>query len=216
MNDIGLLFDHDGTLFNSLPNAFEATCETCKILGARVPTWDEYLRKCYPPFPKFYSQMGVECDEEEIWRVFKLSFDKLPKPTFFKDVQLLPWFRRQGMELSLVSSGRYERLRSLYSENEIDIFQGYECGVEDKVPAIREFVQRNGFQDSNVWYVGDFISDIRDALKAGVRPIGITRGNKTETQLREAGAEYVIENLSQLRAVFRHVLSHTTTLKAAA
>jgi phosphoglycolate phosphatase-like HAD superfamily hydrolase len=65
--------------------------------------------------------------------------------------------------------------------------------------AIRSLNRLYGCSPDQSCYIGDFAQDMCDAKKAGVQAIGITRGHPTREILLEAGADHVIEHLSELR-----------------
>jgi phosphoglycolate phosphatase-like HAD superfamily hydrolase len=67
-----------------------------------------------------------------------------------------------------------------------------------KVEAIKGIVHCFCLLPGNIFYVGDFVSDVEEALAAGVIAVGITRGQETRECLLDAGAHYCIEHLTEL------------------
>ncbi|SFW74724.1 HAD family hydrolase [Amycolatopsis australiensis] len=54
------------------------------------------------------------------------------------------------------------------------------------------------FELRDIVLIGDTPNDVKAALTAGVRVIGVATGKNTETQLREAGASTVVPDLSDV------------------
>lgn len=66
-------------------------------------------------------------------------------------------------------------------------------------PAIvLEALRQMGLGAGEGIYVGDSDIDMKTAVNAGVAGIGVTTGNHGAAALKESGASYVIENLSEL------------------
>lgn len=62
-------------------------------------------------------------------------------------------------------------------------------------------LERMGAAAARTWYVGDAMSDMRMALAAGMRALGITTGAATRDELLGAGAEVVVEHADDVAAV---------------
>ena len=48
-------------------------------------------------------------------------------------------------------------------------------------------------------YVGDEVRDVEACKKAGVKMIGVTWGFNTKEALKKAGADYLVDNRTELR-----------------
>ena len=61
-----------------------------------------------------------------------------------------------------------------------------------------------GFQfDNNVFLFGDTPQDIKAGKEVGVKTIGITTGVYSEQQLKDAGADFVLENLRDTEKILK-------------
>ena len=82
-------------------------------------------------------------------------------------------------------------------------FGGYGSDSPDRVELTRKAIERGGLllgeplDPADVLVVGDTPRDVKAALGAGAVPVGVASHKHTEEQLAEAGAEYVIESLTE-------------------
>ena len=114
---------------------------------------------------------------------------------------------RDGAIVGIVSAQGGEIVRKLCVSAGIDQYVSYLVGhAQNKVGPIKSFCRVNKISRRNVWFVGDFPSDMRDGKKARVRRVGITRGNPVGDLLIKAGAQACIKHLRELpRAIGRTV-----------
>ena len=76
-------------------------------------------------------------------------------------------------------------------------------GIEERKPKpdpaiVLEALRRMDLLPEEGMYVGDTDIDMKTARNAGVLAVGVTTGNHSMEQLRESGAEYVVNNMSDL------------------
>jgi len=57
--------------------------------------------------------------------------------------------------------------------------------------------------NNNVFLFGDAIQDIKSGKEAGIKTIGVTTGIYSEEQLKDAGADFVVENLRDKDEILR-------------
>lgn len=56
--------------------------------------------------------------------------------------------------------------------------------------------------DDNVFLIGDTPKDIKAGKEAGIRTIGVATGIYSKEQLKEAGADFLLENLKNKKEIF--------------
>lgn len=71
--------------------------------------------------------------------------------------------------------------------------------------AALRLLRRYHLPPSQAWVAGDTAYDIAMGAAAGCHTLGVTYGNHTRGQLREAGAEHTADDFTELR---RHILGH--------
>lgn len=203
--ELGILFDFDGVVSNSLPGHHKALKYVCRKCGIRPPTFGRFVRTFHSPFLPCWRALGVTIPRKRLYSWYYKVTDKEKDP-MFRDVPKV--FRHFAVEhrvpVGIVSCGRSTRIRRLCAEYGIAKSLSYfACGKESKTENITGFYRRFGLPPSAVWFVGDFASDMRDARLAGVRRVGITRGSPMADVLIESGAEYLIKNLSELKDIIQ-------------
>ena len=77
-------------------------------------------------------------------------------------------------------------------------------GQRDEFPrkpspeSLEALIARSGFQKSDTLYVGDSNVDVMFAHNAGVRVCGVSWGFRGAQELREAGADYIVNSAEEL------------------
>ncbi len=120
---------------------------------------------------------------------------------------------REGFRNGLVTGNYFEGTRvKLRALGAWDLFDreggpvgGYGDHVPDKGPlaqdALREWARRFPGRPARAVVVGDTPEDVRCAKVAGIACLGVATGRFSASDLREAGAEAVVQNLSNHREV---------------
>jgi phosphoglycolate phosphatase len=191
-----ILFDWDGTLADTLGAIYEANVAV--MTGLDLPfDQDLYRRHFAPDWRVMYGRLGVPEDRLEEanaswWAA--LGHD---------DTQLFPGVREaldrlaaSGYPLAIVTAGRSDRvgaeLRRLGLEGVFGaIVYGDDFPTQKPDPApFRAALERLGLADriATSRYVGDTPDDMRMAVAAGARGIGIESVLGDAADLRAAGA----------------------------
>lgn len=192
-----ILFDWDGTLADTLDAIYEANVAV--MTGLDLPfDRDLYRRHFAPDWRVMYGRLGVPEDRLEEanaswWAA--LGHD---------DTQLFPGVREAlqrlaaaGYPLAIVTAGRSDRvgaeLRRLGVEPMFGaIVYGDDFPTQKPDPApFRAALERLGLADrvATSRYVGDTPDDMRMAVAAGARGIGIESALGDAADLRAAGAQ---------------------------
>jgi len=67
-----------------------------------------------------------------------------------------------------------------------------------------KILDRLRIEKNRCCYIGDAVSDVQMAKEAGVRMIGILTGHHSETDLKQAGADRIVRNLSEFASLIRN------------
>jgi len=154
----------------------------------------------------FYRQRGVTHDEATINRLYYDVMEAEVWP-FFHDVPstLQELAQLKPMMMGILSANTEERVKGRCAQaglqRHLEMIRG---GALNKTVALTQFCEEQAIAPENVWYVGDFGDDMRSAVKAGVVPIGITRGCGTDEVLRRNGARHCIIDLQDLATILTH------------
>ena len=134
-----------------------------------------------------------------MWEDFNRRVDRFDAASFFADVaSSLNTLALHGWLTGVVSAQQEKTL--LHHCEKSGITRSFSAGiqgdVEDKATAITLLREKYELPIQNVWYIGDFPADMKHARAAGVRAVGILRGNhRAEKMLRTAGAHYCVNTL---------------------
>ena len=108
-----------------------------------------------------------------------------------------------GLKLGLLSNkadAMVQLLCETYLPGLLDAAAGERAGVPRKPDptSLLEMVRRFGVKPEETVYVGDSEVDAATARNAGIRLVAVDWGFRTRAQLRAAGAECIVSDLSAL------------------
>jgi HAD superfamily hydrolase (TIGR01509 family) len=200
-----ILFDWDGTLVDSLGAFHRANARVMEAFG--LP-FDEvvYRRHYVPDWRLMYLRLGVPGDRldeaNELWHAtFAAGTDVV---AFDGAAEALRALRDDGADLGIVTAGdrsivvpQLERT-GLAELLPIRVF-GDDLAVHKPDPApLRRALQMLGLDDRPhaVAYVGDAPTDMRMAVAAGCRAVGVMSVLGDPVELRAAGAEEIAPSVA--------------------
>lgn len=200
MRHINAVFlDHDGTLGDSVDAVYNSAMYVLRMSGIPQISLHEFFEGLTVPFQDFLRGLGVTAPLEQVLDWYYLAAKNSVTTLLFSDVQpVLNQLHQSGVVLGVISANSEEILQKHLSEGGvINLFSEIHSDIQGKIETIRECALRHGNLEQS-FYVGDFPSDMRDGVQAGVIPVGITRRYQTADLLRRNGAKFVIENLYEL------------------
>ena len=194
-----VIFDYDGTLINSVDDMYAGVCNVFKMEGKVPPTFDVFYREYGEPHLDFYRRFDITSSHEQIMRWY-LQVANINDMPFFSDVHdVLEGLALRGILMGIISGNEEHRVvgscRRAGLAHHMKVMVGQ---ARDKVNYIRQFCVDHSVQPAETFYVGDFVSDVRDAKQAGVVAVGITRGRKGIIELEAAGAKHCISDLYEI------------------
>ena len=206
-----VIFDFDGTLADTKENIILTFQMTMKELGVEIKSRQECAATIgltlEDAFKVLYPGMAAEkyiLLRDTYRRIFKEN-RKILVPGLFPEVmETLEELRRRGYLMSIASSRQSPSLHSFLEDMKIAHLFEYAVGgdnVEHPKPApdaVLQILQHYNLSAEEAFVVGDMPFDINMATNAGVKSCGVTWGNADAAQLKESGANYVIDKMSQL------------------
>lgn len=205
-----IIFDFDGTLADtaeltvetmhrtnrtmSLPDKSDAECRA--MIGYRL---EEIPSILWPD--KLYLSERYAATFREIYKSAKEDFKVQTYPGVS---DTLTHLKRNGIRMAVASSRSKISLMELCSELYIDdCFQMVVGGddVKNGKPApdpVNLVLALQGWNQNETLVVGDMDVDILMGKAAATTTCGVTYGNGSAMELREAGADYLISNFSEL------------------
>lgn len=206
-----VIFDFDGTLADTKENIILTFQMTMKELGVEIKSRQECAATIgltlEDAFKVLYPGMAAEkyvLLRDTYRRIFKEN-RKILVPGLFPEVMdTLEELRRRGYLMSIASSRLSPSLQSFLEDMKIAHLFEYAVGgdnVEHPKPApdaVLQILRHYNLSAEEAFVVGDMPFDINMATNAGVKSCGVTWGNADAAQLKESGANYVIDKMSQL------------------
>lgn len=206
-----VIFDFDGTLADTKENIILTFQMTMKEMGVEIKSRQECAATIgltlEDAFKVLYPGMAAEkyiLLRDTYRRIFKEN-RKILVPGLFPEVmETLEELRRRGYLMSIASSRLSPSLQSFLEDMKIAHLFEYAVGgdnVEHPKPApdaVLQILRHYNLSAEEAFVVGDMPFDINMATNAGVKSCGVTWGNADAAQLKESGANYVIDKMSQL------------------
>ena len=206
-----VIFDFDGTLADTKENIILTFQMTMKELGVEIKSRQECAATIgltlEDAFKVLYPGMAAEkyiLLRDTYRRIFKEN-RKILVPGLFPEVmETLEELRRRGYLMSIASSRLSPSLQSFLEDMKIAHLFEYAVGgdnVEHPKPApdaVLQILRHYNLSAEEAFVVGDMPFDINMAINAGVKSCGVTWGNADAAQLKESGANYIIDKMSQL------------------
>lgn len=213
-----VLFDLDGTLVNSLADLADSTNFALKGLGFPPHETEEYKYLVGDGIPKLIERAlpDGEKTEESIKKCLSLFmaryrehyFDKTDAYGGIKD--LLCSLRAEGLKIAVISNKAQEMAQKVVDKVFGDIFDavaGKREGYRTKPdPALTlEVIKELGVTPKSCVLVGDSGMDMAAAVNAKITGIGVLWGFRTETELRQNGADYIADTPAQILNIIKEM-----------
>ena len=180
---VGVIFDWDGVLLDSLGAAFNVYNKIFAKVGTKMLTRDEYLELQSPNWYEFYIKIGLPTS---LWKEVDREWLRLyeeESPDLHPDaLRCLSVLRGSKLKLALVSNGSRSRVEKELARFGLNrFFDAVLLGEkkEELKPSpvmIQKALGVMGAEPQDVVYVGDSPADIQAARSAKVPSVAIARG----------------------------------------
>jgi HAD superfamily hydrolase (TIGR01509 family) len=202
---VGVLFDWDGVLIDSLGAAFNVYNKIFARVGPKVLTREEYLQLQSPNWYEFYFKVGLPAS---LWKEVDQEWLRLyeeESPGLHSDaLGCLTALRKAGLKLALVSNGSRSRVEKELARFDLRGFFEVVLFGEDKEELkpspvmIQRALYLMGIEPRDALYVGDSPADIRAARNAKVSSIAIARESIQSEQLSKEEPDHVFAGLDEM------------------
>ena len=197
------IFDYDGVLVDSLDEVIKASREVCRSMDHDRMLNKEMIATLQPmTYGQLARTIGLPPDRMEAFSEY--VFNRLQQADaampFFPGIK--PLLRQRTPENTVIISGNSREIISAkldahaLDQQVASIFGAYEPG--DKADKIRQACTSFGADPGRTCMIGDSVSDIQYAQKAGVRSIAVTWGWQSRDTLTEQKPDYIVESVSEL------------------
>ncbi len=208
-----VLFDMDGTLLHTLDDLRDGVNLVLSRRGYPQRTTEEIRafvgngarRLIRLAIPESADEAEVESVLEEYREWYKINYCTKTRP-YDGVMEVLAALQARGVKTAVVSNkpdATTKKLAQLF-------FPGLPAfGQRDEIPKkpapdmVYHALQTLGETVESAVYVGDSEVDVETARNAGIPLIAVSWGFRTKEQLREAGAEMIVDTVESLLAMLR-------------
>ena len=199
-----ILFDWDGTLYNSLPNIEKAYNETGKRINLSHYPYENFRHLIGIPTIK-QGEIILPSEPELFVEIYRQEYVKLPKAGLYENAKTsISVLAEMGFNIVLVTSKtRKSALENLKDHGLYDLFDLFICGDEvcnpkpDPEP-ITKALEMLQISSEEAIYVGDSAQDIIASKGAGVRVIGVTWGAKLKKEIKDEKPDFIADSFEEL------------------
>jgi HAD superfamily hydrolase (TIGR01509 family) len=199
-----LLFDWDGTLFDSAASGFLAFQKTFDDLGVGF-TRDFYDTNYSPNWYSMYEALNLPQQEwqraDELW--LNHYGEQPPKLVDGADATIAE-LRSRGYRLGIVTSGTHRRVaRELEQLGLASTFEALICNehIKNKKPhpeGLEQAMQQLNCAATCCSYIGDAPEDIRMGKNAGMLTVAVQSAYPTSKRLLDEGPDIYLELISEI------------------
>lgn len=207
-----IILDFDGTLGDTRASIVLTMSTTLARLGYPAATEEEMASTIGVPLEEGFAQLlpGLSPEETlECARTYRAIFEENRKklvPQLFPQVkETLADLKEKGYVLTVASSRKDHSLNGFLGDMGIAPYFTYVIGADSVTHAkpnpepVLKTLADLGFRPEEALVVGDMPVDILMGKGAGAATCGVTYGNASRKALAEAGADFIIDEFSQLK-----------------
>lgn len=202
-----IIFDWSGTLVDDLPAVLKASNFVLKQAGKPEMTLEEFRAEFSLPFTNFYNRHTPEIPMPQLekwfhehYRLVQDDVCALPHAREF-----LEFCRDKKLRLFLLSSIHGNHFKNQCGVTGFDVFlEKPYTDVWDKREKIHEILRENHLSPDETLFIGDMQHDIETARHGGIHSCAVLTGYNTLEQLRAAQPDWIVENLSELKAMMEN------------
>lgn len=202
----GVVFDVDGTMFDTASLIYDAYCHIAELYGYKQPTRDEVAREMGRPIPEILEVLFPGADVAAMVETnTEFVMKRASVVAAFEGLEhTLKELDSRGLTLGVLTSGnkKVEEILQHYGIAHLFASVVHADLVSNHKPhpeGLELVAAQMGIDVSELVMVGDMMQDIKVAKNAGaLASVGVTHGFSTRETLKELGADYVIDSLPEL------------------
>ena len=205
-----IIFDFDGTLADTRQLIVNTMQQTIQELELAPRTDDQCasmiglpLKQAFTDLIPMTNEMGDQC-AETYRRIFNENNASYVIPTFPNVIDTLLHLSAEGYILTMASSRSRKSLLDFVQTMHLEKIFSYILGADDVIHAkphpepVLRTLEAFGCPPEEALVVGDTKYDIEMGRRAGTRTCGVTYGNGSPQELREADADFMINDFEKI------------------
>lgn len=211
-----IIFDFDGTLGDTRRNIVTAMQMTIREMQLPSRTDTECASTIGLPLAECFRTLSPDIPDETISRctetyrrIFNENLQKITPTAFPGVVDTLSALHQKDFVLTIASSRSRKSLTELTRDMGIADYISYLVGADDvkeakpKPEPVLKTLAAMQFAASETLVVGDMSVDILMGANAWTKTCGVTWGNGSREELKEAGADFIIDRMEELIEVLK-------------
>ena len=203
-----LIFDFDGVLADSLLPMLGYAEQVCRELGiSYTPTKADLEALEHMEFSEFGRQLGVPEDQIEIFvsRNFELFTQRKESLQITPGMDSVVRVLSQFCSLGIITGNScvvVEKFLTVYGLR--NLFQNVLCAEHEgnRLEKILKIKTHTSTPNGEIYMIGDAVSDIRAARKAGVKSIAVSWGHQSKHKLTLEAPDLIIDEPQDLLTNF--------------
>lgn len=205
-----VFFDLDGTLVNSIADLANSTNFALSQFGFEVHDTRKYYYFVGDGMRKLIERALPESADENCKEIvfttfiehYRLHFADKTRP-YDGICELLRQLKNMGIEL-VVSTNKMQEMAEMVIKKNFENIFSYVCGNVKEFPVkpnpeyTLHIMKKMGYEPSQCIFVGDSGIDMKTAKNAGMKSVGVLWGFRTQDELKENNADYIISKPSEI------------------
>jgi len=210
-----IIFDFDGTIGDTQRHIVECMKLTLNYAGLPIPEESKIVQLIGLPLDETFRRL-TDLDAahvDELTDIYRKHFNDTMKDVqpFPHVVETMKRLRENGFIIAVASSRGHHSLQTLLDRfgilQYVSLIMGNEDVVEKK-PApemVLKILDLTDAKPSEALVVGDAVYDIEMGQRAGCLTCGVSYGNNSREQLRQQGADYIIDDFADILEVINKI-----------
>src|SRR3989338_9575087 len=198
-----ITFDVNGTILDDFSVFSEALNSVFDYFKKPRMSAHELRNEFTQPWTGIYRKRGItenKTSEEFLYKLYNKAYQVQHSVKPFAGLESsLKWIKDKNITTAIISTQQNiitDRLLKQYNLHRY--FDFHLGGVADKTEVLQNLVKKLKIKPEQTMYVGDQDSDMRFAKDANCIAIAFTSGVHSKKKLQNAGAQYFINNFTQL------------------
>ncbi|GLH71760.1 hypothetical protein GETHLI_02620 [Geothrix limicola] len=209
---LAVMFDHDGTLVDSLPTVVSASNGVLREMGLAPASWSQIIAGMVHPTAQRLGLLAKEesrfIQEQMAHRYSQLALENAVLASLYPGIpKLLQALSRRDLLLGVVSNSRGAFIRSILDRLGVAPHFAVIVG-EDDMPAPKPdprglLAALGAIPPQRAVYVGDSSADLATARHAGMRAIGVTWGTHSRAEMESLPFDALVDTPDELAALIQ-------------
>jgi len=203
-----IIFDFDGVIIDSHDVQIKALTESFKaICGEGVPSYDNFFMLSGDSLKNIFTQLGLPLEMIPVYQ--KISRENIGLIKIHEGMlELLKKLNEVGYFCALCTGKDRSRTIEILKHFNIEqYFKIVVCSDDVTNPkphpeSLFLIMEKLGASPEDTVMVGDGINDILAAKNANIASIAVTWGDVGKKELKECGANYLIDSFDDLNKIF--------------